>query len=151
METNISEISKKHLLETSRWANFLAILSFIFIGIILIAGVFVGFAYFALDQVSNQYSENQFSSPFSMPSRLYSTILLIVYLIIALIYFFPSYYLYQFANKMKNGLLKNETVNIDEGFSKLKSVFKFWGIYTILALGLYAIIIVSSLVFAIFK
>jgi hypothetical protein len=84
------------------------------------------------------------------PAGMFSMVGLI-YFGIALLYFFPVYYLYMFARKTKNAILCNDNQMLAEGFSKLKSHYKFVGILTLIIVGFYAFIFFIGLVMLLFK
>ena len=75
----------------------------------------------------------------------------IFYVLMALLYFFPTYYLFQFANKTKKGISNNSNESVEEGLVNLKSMFKFIGIFTVVILSIYALIflVAVSLCYAI--
>ena len=88
-----------------------------------------------------------FSSAFPAPV---GALMGLFYILIAVFYFFASLYLYRFGEKVKSGILFNDALQIEEGFGKLKSLFKMVGITTIVFLALYALIIAGTIIFAIF-
>jgi len=69
----------------------------------------------------------------------------VTYLVLALIYFFPVYYLLQFANKMKKALSTKNEETLTNAFEMLKSHYKFIGVFTIITISLYALLFVVSL------
>lgn len=143
METNetppneliISNESKHHLLQISKWGVFLAVIGYIGIGLIVIVGLvmMVGFGR---------------SNMFGMAPE--TTWLSVVYLIIVIIYFFPVRYLHRFCLDIKHAIEHNQQQSVDDGFRNLKSLFKFMGIFTIVMVSIYLIAFaISMMVFAI--
>ena len=122
-----SEI-KSYLNETSKWAKFLAILGFIGIGFIVLAALFAG-AFLGSDAGRMGMRNAEF--PLS------PAVITLLYLLFAVIYFFPVYYLYNFAVKMKNSLLSGDSALMRESFKNLKSHYKYIGILTIVVISLY--------------
>lgn len=117
----IGDEAKQNLLTAAKWANFLAILGFIGLGFMLIAGLIM-FAF--------------------IPSQAYglSPILRympLMYLLFALLYFFPTMYMYKFASNMKIAVLSMNQNNSDDAIGYLKSFFKFIGVATIIVISLY--------------
>lgn len=130
-ELFIDEKSKRYLTEIRKWTKFLAILGFIFIGLIVLLGLILTF------------SGSMFGSYMGGIERI---AILIIYLLIGVLYFFPIYYLLKFAVNMKSGLEQNKQHDISVAFEFLKSHYKFIGILTIVVLGLYVLIgIVAAL------
>jgi hypothetical protein len=140
MENAITELeqltltgaSKSFLRETAKWAKFLAIIGFIGVGLMLLGSFFVGAIYSNIPQAA--------SLPFDL--GIFVTVL---YLIIAILYFFPMYYLVQFSNKMKAALLTKNDDTLASAFELLKSHYKFIGVFTIIILSLYVLLIVVSI------
>jgi len=119
------------LREGRKWAKFLAIVGFIFIGI----GALGSIGLFAASSMMSELT------PVPMGS------VAIFYLIIIGIYFFPIYYLLKFADKAKEALDSRNTQTLTESMQYLKSHYKFLGIFTIVMLSLYPIIIVGAIIF----
>ncbi|MDE5422307.1 hypothetical protein L3073_08835 [Ancylomarina sp. DW003] len=121
------------LREGRKWAKFLAILGFIGIGfgaiIALIMLLGAGFAGFA-----STYS----SVPFVAIG--------FFYLVIIGIYFFPIYYLLQFANKAKEALDSRSSQSLTESMRYLKGHYKFLGVMTIVMFALYPIGMIVAIV-----
>jgi len=78
----LTEQAKKHLLEASKWANFIAIVGFIAIGLLIIMSFSIGTILASLPEGSLGGLSPQFFSFF--------------YLIAAGIYFIPVFFLFQF-------------------------------------------------------
>jgi hypothetical protein len=86
----------------------------------------------------------------SQISRIYGegfpmTMVGFLYLGIGAIYFFPINYLYQYSAKIKQGLQSNDSLTITSAFENLKSLFKFMGIFTIVILSLYGLILLIAI------
>ncbi len=123
-----------YLKETRKWAKFLAIMGFIFMGLMVLISI--------VTFVFSSSMSNQLPLPFPIPFAIFG----FVYLAFAAIYFFPIYYLLQFANKAKHALLEQNTQTLTESMQYLKSHYKFLGIFTIVMLALYPIGIVVALI-----
>jgi hypothetical protein len=141
-----TEEIKDYIMETAKWSKFLSILGFIFIGFMSIIGLLMLFS-LGGSLLSNAVGLNNIPG---FPAGMFSMVGLI-YFGIALLYFFPVYYLYMFARKTKNAILCNDNQMLAEGFSKLKSHYKFVGILTLIIVGFYAFIFFIGLVMLLFK
>jgi hypothetical protein len=128
-QMTVSSESATYLRETGSWGNFLAIVGFIGVGLIVLLALFAS-SVFAL-----------MGANAGIPVGLISGI----YLCIAALYFFPVLYLYKFSAKIKEALQKKDTVLLEGALENLKSLFKFMGITTAVMLGLYALIIVGTI------
>lgn len=127
-ELTISTQSKSYLLEISKWANFLAILGFVGIGLMVLGGLVAIVAGTSIPGASGQLG-----------------LVGIIYLAMVAIYFFPTLYLYRFAQKMKIAMNNSSQENLDLGFENLKAFFKFIGIFTIVILSLYVLMLIVGL------
>ena len=130
----ITHESREYLRESAKWGKFLAIVGFVFVGIIALLALFAGSM---LGGAMGR--EMGFAG-----GGIFITIL---YLGLAAVYFFPCLYLFNFSNKAKLALLTNSNAGMTEALKNLKSMFKFMGIFTIVILSLYAFIFVGSFLF----
>ena len=128
---NITPQSREYLRETAKWAKFLAILGFIFVGLFILVAIALG--------VAVNSSRGDFPVGFN---PIYFSLL---YIILSAVYLFPTLFLYQFANKTKQALLSNNTPLLTEALENQKSFFKFWGIFMIIFLSFYALLILLSI------
>ncbi len=125
----LSPSSKIFLRETAKWSNFISIIGFIGIGLMVLASFFIG-SIFSMIPNYNQ------AMPF--PTFFLSGI----YLILALIYFFPVYYLYQFSSKLKRAFAHEDNTTLESSFEYLKSHYKFLGIFTIVMISFYILMLI---------
>lgn len=132
----LSDEAKYYLYESGRWAVFLGIIGFVFCGLLVII------SFFMKNLLSTASSFSQSSNPMAAMGSAVT----IVYIMMAVMYFFPSLFLYQFGSKIKHGLNFDSQLKVNEAFGQLKSYFKFWGIFTIVIIALYALAIVGVLV-----
>ena len=123
----LSDQAKKHLLEASKWANFIAIVGFIAIGLLIIMSFSMGTILASLPEGSLGGLSPKFFSFF--------------YLIAAGIYFIPVFFLFQFAQKTKQALMEDDHNLLTFGLKKLKSHYKFIGILFIVLIALYLFLI----------
>lgn len=119
---SIQPLGQAYLLETAKWAKFLAIMGFVSIGLIVLAGFFLGTSVGSLGVAKSGLS-------------VFSGIAVAgLYLLIALFYFIPCWYLYKMSQKMN---LAIHTQNEDEltwAFENQKKLFKFMGVITLIGL-----------------
>lgn len=132
-EPKISTATKQFLLETTKWGRFLAIVSFVMLGLMTLGTIFSVFlGVGAVGVISGVTAQG--------------SLVVVVYLLVALLYFFPTYYLYKFSTKLKAGLLESIQSDVDSGFENLKSMFKFMGILMIIVLSFYALAFLMGLI-----
>jgi len=120
------------LRETRKWAKFLAIVGFIFIGIAALGSI----GLFAASSMMTAYTAVPMGG------------IAFFYLIFLGLYFFPIYYLLKFANKAKEALDSRSNQSLTESMGFIKSHYKFVGILTIVMLALYPIGIIVAIVVA---
>lgn len=130
--------SISYLNETQKWTKFLAILGFIFMGLIVLLG-------FSIGTLISTFGGDSITTPFP------SIFIGFLYLVIAAIYFFPILYLFKFSRFAKKAITGNDTNNLNQAFKNLNSHYRFIGILTIIGLGFYAIIILIFAIIAIFS
>ena len=122
----INSISQENLNSAAKWGRFLAIVGFVGIGLMLIVGLVVQTV---MPTISTTYG---YSNPFLK-------YIAIVYIIIGVVLFFPCLYLLKFSNKMLEAIRTSNQESMDNAFANLKSMFKFYGIVTIVILCFYAL------------
>lgn len=125
---------KSYLLETAKWGKFLAITGYVGIGLILLMAIGV----MAMGSVS------ELVPGMGMNMGAFG----LVYVVIAAFYFFPVYYLHQFSLKIREGLTSQDAESVTLAFQNLKSLFKFMGIFTIVILSIYALLLIGGVLAA---
>jgi hypothetical protein len=127
----ISASDRTNLLEVARWARFLAIVGFVMLGIMALAVLsMVGLG------ASNPLMRNSDSSV---------GLSVVLILLFMGLYSFPIYYLFKAAKGIKSGLSSSDDNELSDGFSYLKSHYKFLGIFMIVILAIYALALLAGL------
>ena len=120
--------------ETAKWSKFLSIIGFIGSGLMVIIGLF---ASAVMSSMFNTYGSG--AGGFS------SITFGIMYVLMGALYFVPSLYLYNYSNKMKLALATSNAVELEEAFLNQKSLFKFWGVLTIVIISFYLLFAIFGL------
>lgn len=110
----LDETAKAHLLETTRWTKFLAIMGFISSGLLVLAALAM--------LVTKSYL-----SGIGIGMAFY-------YVILAGIYIYPVICLFRFSRLMKEGIHSQNQELITEGFRYQKNMYRFIGILMIIFL-----------------
>ena len=133
----VTEEIRSYIYETAKWATFLAIVGFVLSGIMVLCAFLFG----ALIS-----SNPQFAAMAGELAKAGSAVLTVVFLMYAFAIFYPSLLMFKYASKAKLGILFGEQASLNEAMGKMKSLFKYWGVVTIVIMSLYIITIVGALV-----
>ncbi|RZL50784.1 MAG: hypothetical protein EOP00_02540 [Pedobacter sp.] len=132
----VSEEMRSYIYEIAKWAGFLAIIGFVFTGITIISAFTVGAAI---------NSNPQLLAMAATMGPAASIVFTIAFLIVGFAIFYPSLLMFKYATKAKLGVLYGEQASLDEAMGKLKSLFKYWGIITIIYIGFYVLMIIATI------
>lgn len=134
----ITDEIKEYLKTISFWSKFLAIIGFIGVGIMLVAGIIMIIVGLFIDQVAQDV-------PFSF------SLMGVLYIVLDVVYFFPTYYLFKSALKLSSALNENNQEELTHAFKYQKSLFKFAGVSTIALIGLYILVMIAAVLIAAFS
>lgn len=123
----VNSASKVYLAETAKWANFFAILGFIFLGLIVVMAIVFGF-----------FMSSVTAEVIPIPGG--GAFFALIYIIVAGLYYFPTMYLYKFAKHAKVAVKSDDTHQLQIALENQKSAYKFVGIMMIISLALYALV-----------
>jgi hypothetical protein len=123
-----------YLNEAAKWGKFLSILGFVLIIILVICGCVFLFSGGNLASDVNTDLPNLDLAPGA-----FGIVFAIYFFITALIYFFPCFFMYRFAAQMQLALRTNDQIVLNRSFENLKSLFKFFGVVTIIILCIWVI------------
>lgn len=138
----LNDLAIEALRESAKWCMFLAIVGFIFIGLMVIAGAFMSVAMSAIPDNNPAFGGGM--NPF-MAIKGY---LGVVYILIALLYFFPVYYLFNYAKGTKQAFESGNSEVLTNALVNLKSHHKFLGIMTIVMIVVYILMFIGIIIFA---
>jgi len=136
-DLQVSASAQSFLSDSARWGKFLAIIGFIFCGFMVVI------AFFIPALIMNFPPYNTMASGLSASITAGMTV---VYLLLALLFFFPCLYLFKFSVKMQASLNSMSQENFEESLKNLKSMFRFYGICTIVMLSIYALIFLIAMI-----
>lgn len=134
-ELSFSDNIRQYLAQTAKWGRFLGIMGFIIVGLMAVLAFIIPqmLSTTELDTMGPAYNAG------------YKTGMTVTYLVFAVLMFFPCLYLLRFGKKMNIALQTHEQESFENSFENLKSLFKFYGIVTIIVLCFYAIALVLIL------
>lgn len=134
-ELNLPPVILGFLKETSTWTYILSIIGFIGVGLMFLAGIIFSIT------MGGILGDNPYQN-LGIDMSYFG----IIYIVMGLIYFFPIMYLFNFSRKMKRALSLNNNEDLSAAFSNLKSHYRFLGIFTIVIISLYVLIIVVAMI-----
>lgn len=136
-EFQVSNRAKSFLATAAFWGKIVSIVGFVLTAIMVLAGIgmlFMGTAF------------SQFSDQMGAMGAFGGAGFAFIYITGALFYFFPSLYLFNFSQKTQTAIRNSDSLELEEGFKNLKSLFKFMGILTIIFIAIYALAFVIALI-----
>ena len=132
----VTEDMRSYIYDTTKWTNFLAIFGFVVSGFLILTAFTIGPAMTTDPKLAEAMAA----------SKLSPIALTIFCLIFAFATFYPSLLLFKYTTKAKLGVLYGEQASLNEAFSKIKSLFKYWGIITLIGSLLYVVVIILQAV-----
>jgi len=133
-ENNYIEIDKDtlaHLNAARKWAMFLAIMGFIFLGLMVIIGLLAG----------------TFLSAFSTGEKglgIPESLMFIPIVVLGAIYFFPVLFLFRFSKHASHAVSTMNKAELHKAVRNLKAYFAYIGVLIIIMLTLYIVILVVA-------
>lgn len=117
---------RQQLAVASKWAKFISILVFVGCGLLLVFGVAGGAAIMS--------AFNRFGSFSNYFGEFGGTFFIIIVVFVVAVFCAVYYFLYAFAQKVKNALLSENTSDLNAGLRSLKTFFVITTIFAILSL-----------------
>ena len=136
-DLQVSPVAQNYLSESAKWGKFLSIMGLILCGLMVII------AFIIPSFMVKVPPYNGMSESFGSGMRVGLTVM---YLIFAILFFFPCLYLNRFSVKMQAAAKAVSQENFEESLMNLKSMFKFYGIFTIIILSVYALAFIIGMI-----
>jgi len=133
LHLSIDEEARGHLLETVRWTKFIAIVGFVFLGLLLLGALGMGTGITGMSELSGLGSS-------------LGVAMMIVYLLVALLYFFPIFYLYKYSVLIKPAIHTSNQEQFNLALSYQRKMYTFIGVLCLVILGLYAVLLVFAII-----
>jgi len=121
-ELEVDQIASKNLIDTAKWARFIAIFSFIAMGCFLL--IIIAFQSRIADRISNYIPGMNESGGFGV---LIGVIIFIFALVSVILVF-----LLRGANLIKKGIETKDQIMLNDGLRSLKTYFAIYGILAII-------------------
>jgi magnesium-transporting ATPase (P-type) len=120
-----------HLNSMWKWTMFLSILGFIFLGLLIIAGVVTSTFLTAF-----KTEEANLGIPESL--------MIIILIVIAAIYFFPVLFLFRFSRNTRDAIQNLDRRKLEKAFRNLRIYFTYIGIMVIVVLSIYFMTLLAA-------
>ncbi len=130
VKMEISPETLANLNATRKWTMFLSILGFIFLGLLVFAGLATGTFLTAF---------KAHESGMGVPEPL----IIAGFAIIALVYFFSILFLYRFSINIRDAVKENDIKKLSRAFRNLRTFFTYIGIIFIIALSIYIVALIG--------
>jgi len=133
-ETSKIEIEQEtlnHLNTTRKWAMFLAIVGFIFLGLLIIIGLIAG----------------TFLTAFSTGEKglgIPDSLMFIPVLLLIVLYFFPVLFLFRFSKHTSHAIRTFDKLEFHKAIKNLKAYFAYIGILIIIVLSIYIVVLIIA-------
>jgi hypothetical protein len=127
----IEQETLNQLNSARKWAMFLAIIGFIFLGLIVIIGLIAG----------------TFLTAFStgeMGLGIPESLMFIPVLLLGAIYFFPVLFLFRFSKHTLHAIHNLDKLALHKAFKNLKAYFAYIGILIIIILSFYIVVLIVA-------
>lgn len=135
--TQLSLLDADILRRAAKWARFLAIVGFVVIGLMVLFGFFAG----SLMTGFMAMQGATVGMPMGNAMAGFGVMYTVIFLVIALLYFFPTLYLFNFATRTLravNGAFDGPSFS--GATEALRKLFAFMGVLTVIVLCLYGLI-----------
>jgi hypothetical protein len=133
-QPQLTEEAIGHLVTAAKWGKFLAILGFISVAFIMLAGLLMGLVFSLM--------QDKFASMGGFVAMIGPKWISILYMALGVIGFIPVFFLNAFSNNVTKAVRNNDTGTMTLAFKRLKGLFVFVGIYTIAMIAIYIIAII---------
>jgi len=121
----------KNLDSTRKWTTFLSVLGFIFLGLLIVAGLTT-----SLFLTTFKTQEANLGIPESL--------MIILFIVIGAIYFFPVFFLFRFSRNTRDAIQNLDRQKLAKGMNNLRLYFTYIGIMVIVVLSIYVIALIAA-------
>lgn len=125
-----------YLRSAAKWGRFLAIVGFIFSGIMVLAGL--GFSF--LISTMGSYGSDSGVGIGPLAALSWGAGMGILYVVLGGIYFLPCWYQLRISNNLLQAIATDNEYNYTEAFRYQKALYRFFGIMMIVVLSIYPLV-----------
>ncbi|MDR2842720.1 MAG: hypothetical protein LBV52_05925 [Spirochaetaceae bacterium] len=146
----LSANSLNYLKGASPWLRFIAIISFISCGFMLLSGIIFIISGAAVGNIAAEVAESAEpsvnTSAFTRVGLMFSGVAGFFYVGCAVLSFFPAKFLWTFGSKLRDYVLRNSELDLEIALKNNKSFWKFAGIVTIVCIAILPITFIVTMV-----
>jgi hypothetical protein len=130
----ITPTIRDFLSQSARWGKFMAIVGLVGMGLMIVMMLLGGSSVLMM----------MAGSDFPVGGG-GGTVFIIVYLAFLALFIMPFIYLYNFSTKIQLALREDNQTVLTDAFENHKSLFKFYGVFTAIIIGFYALMLAFML------
>lgn len=131
LKLDIEQPTLKQLNTARKWAMFLAIVGFIFLGIMIVVGLIAGTFLKTFSSGENSFGISD-------------SLMIVPIIIISIIYFFPVLFLFRFSKYLSRAIQNLDKLQFHKAIKNLKLYFAYIGILIIIVLSIYIVILIVA-------
>jgi len=144
-QASLTETMLGHLKEASPWLRFIGIVGYVCCGLIAASGI-VTIAFMSTLASLWEEAMSELGDFGSVFSAVFSGSIGFNFLITAVLYFFPSRFIYNFGTKLRSYLQTGREQELELALKNNKSLWKFLGILLIITLSFIPLFIVGVII-----
>ena len=143
-QPSLTDTMLRYLKEAAPWLRFLGVLGFISCGFMAICGITV---IIAMGSFSSAWETMLDSGPYSEAvSSIFSISMGLNFIIYAVLFFFPTRFMYKFGVKIRSYLQSGKEQELELALKNNKSLWKFMGILMIISLAIIPVFIAIAII-----
>jgi heme/copper-type cytochrome/quinol oxidase subunit 2 len=116
---------------TRKWTTFLSVLGFIFLGLLIVAGLTT-----SLFLTTFKTQEANLGIP--------ESVMIIIFITVGAIYFFPVFFLFRFSRNTRDAIQNLDRKKLAKGLNNLRLYFTYIGIMVIVVLSIYVVALFAA-------
>jgi heme/copper-type cytochrome/quinol oxidase subunit 2 len=120
-----------NLNSTRKWTTFLSVLGFIFLGLLIVAGLTT-----SLFLTTFKTQEANLGIP--------ESVMIIIFIVIGAIYFCPVFFLFRFSRNTRDAIQNLDRKKMAKGINNLRLYFTYIGIMVIIVLSIYVVALIAA-------
>lgn len=113
---------------TRKWTMFLSVLGFIFLGLLIVAGLAT-----SLFLTAFKTQEANLGIP--------ESVMIIIFIVIGAIYFFPVFFLFRFSRNTRDAIQNHDVRKLSRGLRNLRLYFTYIGVMVIVVISIYILLL----------